>query len=360
VPAHRAQPAAGLGVAVARKAISFGLFAAFSIALTFYIAAQIAHFQPGVSRYSLSATFDDVMNLQSGDPVRLAGLPVGQVSGVKVVDGRADVTFEVNTSVHLPEDSEVAVRGLNLIGQRELYLYPGDSEKELTDGTHMTRTRSVLDLGALLNQLGPLTQALDPAQLNSLVEALTAAFGGNRDNLNAIVDELATVLGTLAQRKDTITQMIADYDTVATQISKRDLEIQTMVDNLAALSTAFAQSQTVLDEALVQLPQLVSGLQLLLGEDGEQLGRIIDNLSLVSGTVHDHLGDLESAVKNFEGTFHGLFEAIRYGQFVGVMGSCIAFTGPPCPYEPLLTANVGGAGRLESPGSFQSMLLGQS
>jgi phospholipid/cholesterol/gamma-HCH transport system substrate-binding protein len=341
-----------------RKAVSFGLFATMSLLLTFYMAAQIAHFQLGKDRYSLTATFDDAMNLQQGDPVRLAGVEVGQVSGVKAVKGKAQVRFEVDKDVALGDDSEVAVRWLNIIGQRELYLYPGTSASRLKSGDTMTHTRSVVDLGALLNQLGPLTQALDPARVNELVESLMEALQGNRDNIDSVVADLNTVLGTLAQRKDTISQLLTDYTTITGEVSKRDLQIQVMVENLATLSTTFAQNGQVLDDALVQLPKLTTGLQTVLGTRGEELGRIVDNLSVVTGTLHEHLGEFETSLVDFPKALEELFYATAQGQFAGVNVVCIAPNAPPCPHPVLTAAAVTGSGALTTPAAFQSLLLG--
>jgi phospholipid/cholesterol/gamma-HCH transport system substrate-binding protein len=341
-----------------RKAISFGIFAAMSLFLTFYIGAQIAHFKLGAQRYSLVATFDDATNLRAGDPVRLAGVEVGQVGGVKVVDGRARVQFQVDDHVQLPNDSEVAVRWLNLIGQRELYLYPGKSTESFKNNDTVSRTRSVVDLGELLNELGPLTQAIDPNQVNQLVEALVTALNGNRTQVNAIVSEFKTVLGTLASRKDTISQLLGDYQTITGAVAKRDLEIQTMVDNLATLSKAFADSGQVLDDALVQLPLLADGLRTLLSANADELGRTIDSLAGVTGEIHEHLGDLSTFLDSFGGAETALLRATSYGEFVLINNVCIATKAPPCPTPIILAANSAGVGAVATPASFQSLLVG--
>jgi len=284
-----------------RKAIAFGVFSALSLALTFYIGAQIAHVKVGADRYSLAATFDDATNLQSGDPVRLAGVPVGQVSSVKVVDGRARVRFQVDEDVTLPTDSRVAVRWLNLIGQRELYLYPGGASATIAkDGKQeITKTDSVVDLGQLLNELGPLTRAIDPREVNALIESLVTALDGNRPQVDAVVQDLRTVLATLASRKDTIEQLLTDYQTVSGEVARRDLEIQSVVNDLTALTKAFADSSQTLDTALVQLPALANGLQTLLSANEEQLGTTIDALAQVSDTVHAHLADIAAILQTF-------------------------------------------------------------
>lgn len=343
-----------------RKAIAFGVFSALSLALTFYIGAQIAHFDVGADRYSLAATFDDATNLQGGDPVRLAGVPVGQVSSVKVVDGRARVRFTVDKDVTLPTDSTVAVRWLNLIGKRELYLYPGNAATTIAkDGKQeISRTDSVVDLGQLLNELGPLTRAIDPRDVNALVESLVTALDGNRPQVDTVVQDLRTVLNTLASRKDTIEQLLSDYQTVSGEVARRDLEIQSVVNDLTSLTKAFADSSQTLDTALVQLPALANGLQTLLSANEEQLGTTIDSLAQVSDTVHSHLDDLAAILQTFPQAEQALLRATSYGEFTFINVVCLSPTAPPCPVPVILAAKTKGNGRLDNAHAIGATLLG--
>jgi phospholipid/cholesterol/gamma-HCH transport system substrate-binding protein len=342
-----------------RKAIAFGTFAALSLTLTIGIAARIARFEVGTDRYELVATFDDVTNLKARDEVRLAGVPIGQVTGVRVVQGRARVTFEVDAGVALPEDSTVAVQWLNLIGQRELSLRPGISKRLLGDGDTVTKTHDVVDLGALLNQLGPLTQAVNPAQLNQVVQALVLALDGKQGQVDQMTRDLAAVLETLAARKGTIASLIADYDAIAHEVARRDLQVASLVSDLATLTGAFADSGQVLDDALTHLPRLAAGLQTLLSQNADELGRTIDSLALVTGTVHAHLGDFTTILDTFTDAEATLLRATSYGQFVLINPICISSQAPPdCPTPVIRAGSVPGVGALNSTERYAATLLG--
>lgn len=341
-----------------RKAALFGLFAAICLALTGFIAAQIAHFSLE-DRYQLTAVFDDATGMRNGDTVRLAGVPVGIVEAVKVVDGRAEVRFEVNDDVPLPDDSVVVVRWLNLIGQRELYLEPGQSPSKLGDGDRVTSTRSVVDIGELVNKLGPLTQALNPGQVNTIVQSLVTALSGNLGNVGSIVIDLDKVLGTLAERKDTIGQVMEDYTTLTGTVARRDLQIQTVIENLVALSDTFARSDKVLDDALVELPQLTTNLAALLDRDAGHLGSIIDNFSLFTGVARQRIDDLEAILHNLPPALSALFEATSKGNFVALNVVCLATKKPPCPHPIVMAAEAKGSGPLANPGAFRQVLVGR-
>lgn len=341
-----------------RKALSFGFFAVICLALTAFIAAQIAHFSLE-DRYQLTATFDDATGMKKGDAVRLSGVPVGIVKGVKVVEGRAQVRFNVNKDVSLPDDSVVVIRWLNLIGQRELYLEPGKSTAKLGDGDKVAGTRSVVDIGELVNKLGPLTQALNPGQVNTIVEELVKAFSGNVGNIGAIVSDFTRVLQTLAERKDTIGKLMEDYTTLTETVGRRDLQIQTVIENLVALSDTFAQSDKVLDDALVELPQLTTNLATFLDRNAGQLGSIIDNFSQFTGLARQRIDDLEAILHAMPASLVALFEATRKGNFVAVNVVCFATKKPPCPHPIILAPEAKGAGSLSNPGALRQVLVGR-
>ncbi len=78
------------------------------------------------------AVFADVTGVYQGDDVRIAGVRVGTVKGIEIVDAemqdgteapaRAKVTFTVEKGVSLVESTHATIRYRNLVGQRYLSL----------------------------------------------------------------------------------------------------------------------------------------------------------------------------------------------------------------------------------------------
>ena len=78
-----------------RTAVKFGLFVALCTLFLLYLASTIGNTSigglvgQGEETISLSASFTDVSGLLVGDNVKVAGVPVGKVSGIDVEDGRS-------------------------------------------------------------------------------------------------------------------------------------------------------------------------------------------------------------------------------------------------------------------------------
>jgi phospholipid/cholesterol/gamma-HCH transport system substrate-binding protein len=345
------------------KLVRLGVFATVTIALAVYIGAQIANVNVQ-GTYPLRATFTDVTGLGSGDPVRLAGVPVGKVTSVMLVGGRAQVGFQVGTNAHVPVDTTVAVRWRNLIGQRYLSLVPGQSTKMLAPNSQITRTTSVIDLGAFVNELGPLAAELNPQELNQIFTALSQALDGNQQNVISLVGNLNSVLSTLAGRNATLSQLLTDYKTITGTLATRDQQIETMVNNLVLLSQSFNDNTGLVDNALTQLSGLSTGLNQLLTVSGTQLQGVVGNLAVLTGVLHARIADLEATLHSLPTALQALFSTTARGSYLSIDLVCLSFS-PNCPY-PIVRAQAiprasGSVGLpLDSTTAFRQLLVGGS
>ncbi|MEU5877748.1 MlaD family protein [Spirillospora sp. NPDC047279] len=311
--------------------IKFGVFVVITGLLTFFIGQQIL----GTSfnkRYKLSATFDDVTGLLEGDVVKVAGAPVGQVKSIKVERGKAVVGMEIDHDVRVPDDSTAAIRWRNAMGQRIVYLEPGTSQARLAAGARVPKTRSVVDLGDVVNSLGPITRNLDPVQINKILFSFSQALDGNEQNINLMIQNLDGLLQTFAARKQTISSMIKDYETVSSAVAVRDRQIAASVDNLAELTKVFANNHKLLENAVVEVAGVTTNLNQVLGGNDAQLARIVGNLAKFAETFRLNVDNLEKMVQNLPLTMRQLFASANGGNFLRTNALCLNIVQGPCPF----------------------------
>ena len=118
-----------------------------------------------------------------------------------------------------------------------------------------------------MNQLSPLARAVSPDQVNRILVTLLEAFDGNEANFDGLVRDLDVVMATLAERDDTIAQLLGDYEAISTAVASRDGQIEQMVQNLVAISSTFSDNDELLDRALVELAGVSEGLDRLLSDE---------------------------------------------------------------------------------------------
>lgn len=315
------------------------VFIAVCVTFTVYLAFTIgnirfSHLGFFHRDYTLSANFDDITGLNVGDSVKVAGVIVGKVSSLAVVDGpnngtgRALVRFSVHKTLRLPTNTEASIRWRNLLGQRYLYLNPPDAVHAaptvLRSGDRVTNTISVVDIGELFNRLGPIVNVLDPGQVNQFLDAVSGALSGNEQNLSQALDNLATVTASLASHDDAIGRLVGNVNTVAATVSNRDEEIKTVLDNLVAISSTFSANTKIVDDAVTNLGTVSTNLDRLLSVNRTQIDHILTNLSTVLNVVVGRLPTINAVLSGFPKASRSLLALGNVGQFLALIAPCVS------------------------------------
>lgn len=135
--------------------ISVGIFV-----LVGLLALAFLAFSVGGGRFSslgshlLNARFTNASGLKPGSTVRIAGVSVGEVKKIslKPDDMSALVTFRVESSVKLDDDTVAAVRSAGLLGDKFIALKPGASGVQLKPGAVILDTESTVDLEDIISR----------------------------------------------------------------------------------------------------------------------------------------------------------------------------------------------------------------
>ncbi|MGB2919431.1 virulence factor Mce family protein [Mycolicibacterium hippocampi] len=266
---------------------------AFSLVLLLFTAVIIVVF--GQLRFDrttgYSAIFSNASGLRSGQFVRAAGVEVGKVSKVALLDGgtRVKVDFEVDRELPLFDETTASVRYLNLIGDRYLELKRGDSDRRMAGGgiIPLERTEPALDLDALIGGFRPLFRALDPEKVNNIAQSIITIFQGQGGTITDILDQTASLTAALADRDQVIGEVIRNLNTV--------------------LDTTVRHQQQF-DETLVNFEELITGLK----NRADPIATSVGDISDAAGTVADLLSDnrplLQDSVGYLEATLQPLID----------------------------------------------------
>ncbi|MBA2955726.1 MCE family protein [Nocardioides sp. MAH-18] len=235
------------------------------------------------------AVFVDATGVVKGDDVRIAGVKVGTVQKVAVVDrDRAQVTFTVDEATTLSRATHAAIRYRNLVGQRYVALSDeiGDSSTLEPGGTiPVSQTTPALDLTVLFNGFKPLFQALSPTDINKLSYEVVQVFQGEGGTLEGLLAHTASVTSTLADRDELIGDLIDNLNQVLDHLGDRDRELsrlittfRTFVSGLSDDREAILGSLDQISELSVETAGLVSGIREPFVDDIHQLRRLSENL----------------------------------------------------------------------------------
>ena len=241
---------------------------------------------PFASSYTVHAVFANANGVKPGSPVRIAGIDVGQVTGVGPVPGckiggtpqktsggpsqqcsAADVTFTVSSNgLPIHKDATFAIRPrIFLEGNFFIDMRPGTPEAPTAPSGYTF----------------PIQQGTEPVQFD---QVLTSLQSGTRQNLQVLLQQFGTALkkggpsynasikywlpayeysaivahDALGIDPHDLSNAINDQGTVSGAINTHPQNLQNLITNFNTTAAAFARQNVNLSNAVADLPKTLA------------------------------------------------------------------------------------------------------
>lgn len=137
----------------ARVNIAVGLFVVLGVLALAYLSIKLGRVTLFAARgYLVTADFPSVGGLRPGATVEIAGVEVGRVEAIRLVDYQARVVLRLNPDVQLQEDAIASIKTKGLIGEKFIRISPGASERLIPPGGRIREVEAPVDLEELISK----------------------------------------------------------------------------------------------------------------------------------------------------------------------------------------------------------------
>ncbi len=243
--------------------------------------------------FQLQAEFETAQAVVAGQgqTVRVAGVRIGDVSGVELVDGRAIITFDIERD-YLPiyRDATLLMRPRTGLKDMFFALDPGTNDRALGEPYEEGEMIPLANTAPDIN-LDEILAGLD-GDSQAYLRALIVGAGQGLDGRDKDLGKLLAALGPINN----------DLDRLSTEVAKRDENLKNLIHNLSSLTEAVGKqdddiarfvsaSNSTLEAIGVQDPDVQQATALLpgtlrqtrdalqaAGEFGDQLGPALNDL----------------------------------------------------------------------------------
>ncbi len=265
------------------------------------------------------AEFTDATGVNKGDDIRVAGVRVGTVDKVEIIDRtHALISFSVDAKTSVNGGTNASIRYRNLVGQRYISLTQevGDTQR-LAAGTTIpvSRTRPALDLTVLFNGFKPLFQALSPDDVNQLSFELIQVFQGEGGTLEGLLAHTASVTSTLADRDQVIGDLIDNLSLVLDHVADRDKQLTRLIQSFKTLVGGLKQDRNAILGSLEDVSALSVETASLVDGIREPFVRDIKELRTVAGNIDKNKAELDRALQVLPIKLDKVGRTAIYGSF---------------------------------------------
>jgi phospholipid/cholesterol/gamma-HCH transport system substrate-binding protein len=329
-------------------AIKLIAFAVVTILATGVLAVVISNRQFGATR-TYTARFTDVTDLLGGNDVKLAGVRVGTVKSIKVINNSdAEVTFSVDKSIPMTTATDVDVRYLNLVGQRYLSLVEKPdtqaSPQPANQVIPISRTAPALDLTALFNGFRPLFQALTPKDVNAFALDLIKTLQGEGGTIDTLLTQTASLTNTVADHDAVIGQVINNLLSVLSTVQQRDAGLSDTVVQLQRLVGGLAQDRGTIAASLSHIDSLATNGTTLISQIRPYLPKDLANLAVLAHNLNttkdsDGKNTLASYLSRAPAKINRITRTATYGGYFNFWLCQLQIAGLPGAVTPSSTAS---------------------
>ncbi|MCW2855598.1 MAG: hypothetical protein JWR52_1213 [Marmoricola sp.] len=275
-----------------------------------------------VSQRSYYGLFTDATGVFKGDRVRVSGVEVGSVKGLKLVSSGghqvARVEFSVDSSVPVYANAQLQLRYENIVGQR--YLNIAESPRaggQARAGTTfpVAQTTPALNLTELFNGFQPLFRALDPARLNEFSFELVRALQGESGSLASLMSNTAQLTNTIADKDSVIGSVVGNLDAVLQTVGDRDQKLTGLIVQFRNLMSGLASQSDVIGASLPPLDRLLSATSGTLEQIRAPLKSSIGSLGSVAASLYADRATLDHSLRRLPFALRTLARTASYGSW---------------------------------------------
>jgi phospholipid/cholesterol/gamma-HCH transport system substrate-binding protein len=255
------------------------------------------------------AQFSEAAGLKPDDPVRVAGVKVGNVESLALEDGAVTVAFRVKDAF-VGDRSEAAIKIETVLGAKYMALVPrGSQPLDPGDRIPVQRTASPYDVVAAFADLSSTVQDIDTKQLASSFEVLSQTFSETPEEVRTSLKGLARLSDTIASRDAQLRELLSSTRKVTQVLADRNGEFTQLILDSNTLLTEVQKRRELIDSILTSTQDLAEQLSGLVADNRktltpalQQLSRVTDILSRNRAALAQTVQELAPFVRVFTNT----------------------------------------------------------
>lgn len=246
--------------------------------------------------------------LESGDEVRIGGVPVGEVRSVTLSGTHVRATFGIDAGIDLGHATAAAVKMRTPLGGRFLLLTSTSGSGELPGNTiPLDRTSVPYVLGDLFNTATEKVGALDEQALAKSLNALNRGF--DRQALNGLISNMKLLTGIAAGQSDLVRRGLDVGREYTTKLANEKQALSRAIEQLAWASRSLGSHRKEIVQAFWGLKEFLRLLDRVTMAYADELEPVVVELTKTVRYLSDHKDEFLQALTDLQAISEQLIAA---------------------------------------------------
>ena len=258
-----------------------GVFVALAVIVAVVIVETLGGMESFRGGYRVNALFNTVQDLKVGNSVKMAGVEIGRVEKIALVNDKVSVTMKLHSDAVVKTDSKAVIKFTGLMGQNFVSIDFGSADApKAVDGAVLIAGEQP-DLNAIMAKLDSAATGIENFgksftgdKIDNLIGPLTDFFKQNSSHIGGAISNIENISGQIASGQGTVGKLIytdALYDSAlgtVTNLQDAVTEVRGVISGITngqgtigklvtddTLYIATTASMTNLDQILLKINQ---------------------------------------------------------------------------------------------------------
>ncbi|AKS35925.1 MCE family protein [Mycolicibacterium goodii] len=249
----------------------------------------------GYTQYT--ARFLQAAALKAGNPVTIAGIPVGEVKSMRLAGDHVEAKIKVRNDVALGADSRAKIMVTTILGSRYLALEPagdGSLPDRIFDLSH---TDVPYDLQEALTDVTTTFEQVDSDKFAQTLQILGKQLETLPPVIPQALENTHTLSTIIAQRRDQLGELLKTTELVSNTLYRQKSTIGSLMNQGNSLLAEFVARRATFHAMMDALTNLVQTLSGIVIDDRPELEKLLTDLRELSALLGKNDGMLRSILQ---------------------------------------------------------------
>jgi len=278
----------------------------------------------GVGYRHYTAQFPQAASLRPGNPIVVAGIPVGEVTSMKLAGDHVEAGLKIRDNIVLGKDSKASIKVTTILGSRYLALQP-DGPPSLPNNTFdLAHTEVPYDLQTALKDATTTFEQVDSDRFAQSLAVLGKQLQGLPSVVPQAINNINSLSSIIAVRRDQLGSLLKSTEQVSNTLRRQQSGIGNLINQGQDLLGQFVARRAVFHAMMQSLTSLVDTLSQIVVNDRPGLDSLIKDL-----------GDFTELMAKHDDLLHSMLQTspifFREAANLTGEGNAINFNAPNVP-----------------------------
>ena len=349
-----------------RRSWLVGITSILAIATGVTFAFSLNRFDALRGVYRISADLEDAAGLVPGNEVRVAGIKVGSVTSIALVDDAARVEMEIERDIRIPSETNLEVKLKTLLGQKFVELQiprtfqtaasggrdpSGATQAFLGDGDVIpkSQTRIPYEIYQAATEGTEVLEEIDKESLRSLIEVLGQTVDVSKEEIGRALESLDEAGSVLADKGPEIRRLLRSTQQVTRTLAAGGADIEGILTEATDVFGVLAERRATTSSLLAATEDLANNFGLLIQVARGSVELSVSDLNSILIVAAGELRSIDTALAELDTAQEMFGRPGGFGRFIEghvcaitTEDTCVPSGSPQDPGVPLKGTQPGG------------------